>query len=141
MNYRALEDLIGILIKKSGYKITDLRVLEDTDYLTSRKNYLLEEIDNIKNKLDNSKYIDKDSKVKDEEEKKYLERTLSNLTNDKNNLELNGFTVIPLKLYFKGSFAKLLIGVAKGKHNYDKRETIKKRDQERELKKYIKKNI
>lgn len=88
MNYRALEDLIGILIKKSGYKITDLRVLEDTDYLTSRKNYLLEEIDNIKNKLDNSKYIDKDSKVKDEEEKKYLERTLSNLTNDKNNLEL-----------------------------------------------------
>lgn len=37
MNYRALEDLIGILIKKSGYKITDLRVLEDTDYLTSRK--------------------------------------------------------------------------------------------------------
>ena len=88
MNYRALEDLIGILIKKSGYKITDLRVLEDTDYLTSRKNYLLEEIDNIKNKLDNNKYIDKDSKVKDEEEKKYLERTLSNLTNDKNNLEL-----------------------------------------------------
>ena len=59
----------------------------------------------------------------------------------KNNLELNGFTVIPLKLYFKGSLAKLLIGVAKGKHNYDKRETIKKRDQERELKKYIKKNI
>ena len=59
----------------------------------------------------------------------------------KNNLEVNGFTVIPLKLYFKGSFAKLLIGVAKGKHNYDKRETIKKRDQERELKKYIKKNI
>ena len=71
MNYRALEDLIGILIKKSGYKITDLRVLEDTDYLTSRKNYLLEEIDNIKNKLDNSKYIDKDSKVKDEEEKEH----------------------------------------------------------------------
>ena len=59
----------------------------------------------------------------------------------KNNLELNGFTVIPLKLYFKGSLAKLLIGVAKGKHNYDKRETIKKHDQERELKKYIKKNI
>lgn len=40
MNYRALEDLIGILIKKSGYKITDLRVLEDTDYLTSRKLFI-----------------------------------------------------------------------------------------------------
>lgn len=59
----------------------------------------------------------------------------------KNSLELNGFTVIPLKLYFKGSLAKILIGVAKGKHTYDKREAIKKRDQERELKKYIKKNI
>ena len=47
MNYRALEDLIGILVKKSGYKITDLRVLEDTDYLVSRKNYLTEEIDSI----------------------------------------------------------------------------------------------
>lgn len=59
----------------------------------------------------------------------------------KNSLELNGFTVIPLKLYFKGSLAKILIGVAKGKHTCDKREAIKKRDQERELKRYIKKNI
>ena len=59
----------------------------------------------------------------------------------KNSLELNGFTVVPLKLYFKGSLAKILIGVAKGKHTYDKRDAIKKRDQERELKKYIKKNI
>lgn len=59
----------------------------------------------------------------------------------KNSLELNGFTVIPLKLYFKGSLAKILIGVAKGKHTYDKREAIKKRDQDRELKKYIKKKI
>lgn len=59
----------------------------------------------------------------------------------KNNLELNGLTIIPLKLYFKKNKAKLLIGLAKGKHNYDKRETIKKRDQERELKKYLKNNF
>lgn len=59
----------------------------------------------------------------------------------KNSLDLNGFTVVPLKLYFKGSFAKLLIAVAKGKHTYDKREAIKKKDQERELKKYIKSKI
>lgn len=56
----------------------------------------------------------------------------------KSSLELNGLTIIPLKLYFKKSKVKILIGVAKGKHNYDKRETIKKRDQERELKKEIK---
>lgn len=88
MNYRALEDLIGILVKKSGYKITDLRVLEDTDYLESRKNYLTEEIDSIKSKLDTHDYIDKDKKIKDEEEKKYLTETLNNLKNQKSELEL-----------------------------------------------------
>lgn len=88
MNYRALEDLIGILVKKSGYKITDLRVLEDTDYLVSRKNYLTEEIGSIKSKLDTHDYIDKDKKIKDEEEKKYLTETLNNLKNQKSELEL-----------------------------------------------------
>ena len=88
MNYRALEDLIGILVKKSGYKITDLRVLEDTDYLASRKNFLTEEIDSIKSKLDTHDYIDKDKKIKDEEEKKYLTETLNNLKNQKSELEL-----------------------------------------------------
>lgn len=43
-----------------------------------------------------------------------------------------GVTLIPLKLYFKGNYAKLLVGVCKGKKMYDKRETIKKRDMERE---------
>ena len=59
----------------------------------------------------------------------------------KNSIELNGFTIVPIKLYFKNRKAKLLIGLAKGKHNYDKREAIKKRDQERDLKKYMKKSI
>ncbi len=56
----------------------------------------------------------------------------------KNSLELNNLTIIPLKLYFKKNKIKLLIGLAKGKHNYDKRESIKKKDQERELKKEFK---
>lgn len=47
--------------------------------------------------------------------------------------EQQGITIIPLKVYLKRGFAKVLIGVAKGKKQYDKRETIKKRDQEREL--------
>ena len=46
-----------------------------------------------------------------------------------------GKSIIPLKLYIKKNKAKLLIGLAKGKKNYDKRESIKKRDIERELKK------
>ena len=59
----------------------------------------------------------------------------------KNGIELNGYTIVPIKLYFKNGKAKLLIGLAKGKHTYDKREAIKKRDQERDLKKLIKSNI
>ncbi len=44
-----------------------------------------------------------------------------------------GFSLIPLKVYFKGGKAKMLLGLAKGKKKYDKRETIRKRDQKREL--------
>jgi len=43
-------------------------------------------------------------------------------------IEKEGYTMIPIKLYLKKNKAKLLIGVARGKKNYDKRETIKKRD-------------
>jgi len=53
-------------------------------------------------------------------------------------IEVEGYTLIPIKVYFKGNKAKILLGVAKGKKNYDKRETIKKRDIERELKKQTK---
>ena len=45
-----------------------------------------------------------------------------------------GYTLIPLKLYIKGQYAKVLVGVCKGKHIYDKRETIKERDLAREAK-------
>lgn len=45
-----------------------------------------------------------------------------------------GYNIIPLKLYLKNGRAKLLIGLAKGKKLYDKREAIKQRDLERETK-------
>lgn len=50
-------------------------------------------------------------------------------------LDVEGYTVIPLKIYFKKGLAKVLIGIAKGKKDYDKRESIKKRDIEREIRK------
>lgn len=56
----------------------------------------------------------------------------------KNKLEIEGYTLVPIKLYFKNNKAKILLGIAKGKKNYDKRETIKKRAQEREMKKLMK---
>ena len=49
-----------------------------------------------------------------------------------------GVTLVPLKVYLKNGFAKVLIGVATGKHEYDKRETIKRRDQEREIQRTLK---
>ena len=48
-------------------------------------------------------------------------------------LDIEGFTLVPIKLYFKGNKAKLMLGLAKGKKNYDKRETIKKKDIERQI--------
>jgi SsrA-binding protein len=44
-----------------------------------------------------------------------------------------GLTLIPLQVYFKDGKAKVELGLAKGKTSYDKRETIKERDHEREM--------
>lgn len=44
-----------------------------------------------------------------------------------------GMTIVPLKLYFKNGFAKLLIGVAKGKATHDKRNTIAERESKRDI--------
>ncbi len=47
-------------------------------------------------------------------------------------VRIKGMTVVPIRVYLKAGRAKLEIGVAKGKKQYDKREIIKQRDQERE---------
>ena len=44
-----------------------------------------------------------------------------------------GLTLVPLKLYFKNGRAKLLVGLCRGKQNYDKRQALKKADAERGL--------
>jgi SsrA-binding protein len=48
-------------------------------------------------------------------------------------IDQKGMTIVPLKLYFKNGFAKLLIGVARGKTSHDKRETIGKREAQRDI--------
>lgn len=55
-------------------------------------------------------------------------------------LKPKGYTLVPLKLYFKGSYVKIEIALAKGKKSYDKREDIKKRDAEREMKRFNKRS-
>ena len=49
-----------------------------------------------------------------------------------------GFTLVPLKVYFKGSLVKVEIGLARGKKLYDKRDDIAKKDQRREAEKEFK---
>ena len=53
-------------------------------------------------------------------------------------LKEKGYTLIPLKIYFKERLAKLQIGLAKGKKLHDKRESIKQKDQTREMKRFLK---
>ena len=51
----------------------------------------------------------------------------------KDKVELEGYTLIPLKIYFKSGIAKISLGVCKGKHTYDKKEALKEKDIKREL--------
>ena len=53
-------------------------------------------------------------------------------------LKQKGYTIMPLRVYFSGSLAKIEIGLAKGKKLYDKRADITKRDQQREAQKEFK---
>ena len=49
-----------------------------------------------------------------------------------------GYTLVPLSLYFKGSRVKMAVGLCKGKKLYDKRETAAKRDADRTIEKAMK---
>ena len=53
-------------------------------------------------------------------------------------VEISGYTLVPIKLHFKGNKAKILLGLGKGKKNYDKRESIKERDIKRTIEKSLK---
>ncbi|MES2930923.1 MAG: SsrA-binding protein SmpB [Patescibacteria group bacterium] len=51
---------------------------------------------------------------------------------------MKGLTLVPLSLYSKGRLIKVELAIVKGKKNYDKRETIKKRDTDREIRREYK---
>lgn len=50
----------------------------------------------------------------------------------------SGHTLVPLKVYIKNGVAKVLIGLARGKKQYDKRESIKRQDQKRDIERALK---
>jgi SsrA-binding protein len=49
-----------------------------------------------------------------------------------------GYTLVPLKIYFKDSFAKVEIGIAKGRKIYEKRDKIKEKEVKREIERVVK---
>jgi SsrA-binding protein len=53
-------------------------------------------------------------------------------------VEQKGLTLVPLKMYFKGSWVKISIGLGRGKKLHDKRETLKRRQDEREMARMLK---
>ena len=53
-------------------------------------------------------------------------------------VDQQGYTLVPLKVYLRGSLVKVEIGLAKGKKLYDKRESIAKKDQKREMEREMK---
>ncbi len=52
-----------------------------------------------------------------------------------------GYTLIPLKIYFKGPYVKVEIGVARGKRLYERRDRIKEREARREIERAIKNRV
>ena len=52
--------------------------------------------------------------------------------------QAKGYTLVPLKIYFSKKYAKLELGLGKGKKNIDKREDMKRKDAEREMERAIK---
>ncbi|MHC4984811.1 MAG: SsrA-binding protein SmpB [Planctomycetota bacterium] len=55
-------------------------------------------------------------------------------------VQQKGHTIVPLEIYFKRGWAKCVLGLAVGKQRYDKRDAIKKRDQNREISRAMQKN-
>lgn len=56
-------------------------------------------------------------------------------------IKQNGYTLVPMSLYFKGSFVKIELGIGKGKKLYDKRQDIAKKDAQMNIKRALKQNI
>ena len=81
--------------------------------------------------------------VADKMEKPFGYVRSSNKTHGKGNkiegkIAEKGYTLVPLKVYFKGSLVKVSIGLAKGKKLYDKRQDIAKKDMRREAEREFK---
>lgn len=77
----------------------------------------------------------------DPERKRKLLLHKSEITRLAGTLAEKGLTLVPLQVYFKDGKAKVELGLAKGKTSYDKRETLKQREADREMDRVVKKRF
>lgn len=56
-------------------------------------------------------------------------------------LSQKGLTLLPLRIYFRGPWAKVELGLARGRHKYDKREALRRREVDREIRRVTKERI
>ena len=73
--------------------------------------------------------------------KRHLLLTKKEMNRLSQKVSVKGLTLIPVKMYFKGSWAKIEIALAKGKKTYDKRESIKRKDMKRDMERVLRENL
>lgn len=56
-------------------------------------------------------------------------------------VQSGGYTIVPTRLYFKGALAKVEIAIAKGKQHQDRRQDLKKRDDDREMRRALRRRV
>ena len=130
-NYEVLDTIeVGIVLKGTEIKsIRNAHVSLDNSYALIKNNevYLLNTF--IKH------YKEGNIFNHDESRSRKLLLHKKEIKKLKDSIEKERMTLIPLKLYFVKNKVKILIGVCRGKKNYDKRESLKEKDMTRNLEK------
>ena len=132
--YSVLEEYEGGIIL-TGNEVKSIRdgnitILDSFIYLKDNEVFIKNMI------ISQYKKVHPSSKHVENREKKILlkKREISKI---KKSLLIKGITCIPLSFYNKNNKIKVNIGICKGKKEFDKRESIKKRDLDREIKTYV----
>ena len=129
-NYEVLDTIEGIVLKGTEIKsIRNAHVSLDNSYAVIKNDevYLLNTF--IKQYKEGNIYNH------DESRSRKLLLHKKEIKKLKDAIEKERMTLIPLKLYFVKNKVKILIGVCRGKKNYDKRESLKEKDMKRNLEK------
>ena len=75
---------------------------------------------------------------RDKENQIFTEQEVTGREKLYSKVKIDGYSLVPISLYFKGSLVKLELGVGKGKKLYDKRQDIAKKDAERRMLQHMK---